>query len=175
MDEPKFIYKLTDQNLQTYYGFQYKRNRWVKVLCDSYEPLCTQYWLHAYEHPYLAVLLNPIHAQIRNARLFECKWRGKIKNKSWLKLGVSEIILKRELELPVFTDRQKRRFLFRFADFRSILTAEEKTRWQERISGEPEVYRTHILACEMLDAARDGMKRAEVERILNMQFGEEIE
>ena len=58
------LYKLTDEKMQTYNGFQW-------VLGETHETngegnLCGPGWLHAYTDPLLAILLNPIHANISN-------------------------------------------------------------------------------------------------------------
>ena len=98
------IYKLTDQNLRTHNGFQYKKNRWITA--PNHDPdksLCSDGWLHAYEHPLIAVFMNPVHARIKNPKLFECKWKGNHKKYGQLKLGVESTILKKEIGLPTFT------------------------------------------------------------------------
>jgi len=60
-------YKLTDQNLQTHGGYQWVVGEWHKATGDG-KALCTDGWLHCYDSPELAVLLNPIHAGIENPR-----------------------------------------------------------------------------------------------------------
>lgn len=99
-------YKLTDQNLQTRNGFQWQIG--VEVQTDGVEKtLCNDSWLHCYSHPLLAVLLNPIHANISNPRLFEVKALGRHLNDRGLKEGCTKMTLIKELKLPEITLNQK--------------------------------------------------------------------
>jgi hypothetical protein len=99
-------YKLTDQNLKTHNGFQWEIGK--KVQTDGKEnELCNSSWLHYYDHPLLAILLNPIHANISNPRLFEVKALGKHLNDRGLKGGCTKMTLVKEIELPIITQNQK--------------------------------------------------------------------
>ena len=84
-------YKLTDQNLQTYNGFQWTPGKWEQT--DGKGELCTKHWLHCYNDPVLAVLLNPIHANVQNPRLFEIEVKGKKKSNQGLKFGFTRMRL----------------------------------------------------------------------------------
>ena len=97
-------YKLTDQDLQTYKGFQWEIGKWVKAKGEG--GLCTNGCLHCYGSPLLAVLLNPIHIKIKDPKLFEVEVRGK-EDTDGLKYGVSEMRLIREIPLPEITTTQK--------------------------------------------------------------------
>jgi hypothetical protein len=99
-------YKLTDQDMKTYSGFQWELNKWVEV--DGGGNLCTKHKLHYYHSPLLAVLLNPIHADIKNPRLFEvsCGKKGHINDRG-LKGGCNKMKLAKEIQLPVITTTQK--------------------------------------------------------------------
>lgn len=99
-------YKLTDQNMKTHNGFQWELNKWVEV--DGDGELCTNHKLHYYHHPLLAILLNPIHANIKNPRLFEvsCGTKGHIDNIG-LKGGCNKMKLVKELSIPNVTLVQK--------------------------------------------------------------------
>ena len=96
------VYKLTDENMQTHNGFQWEIGKWVGA--DGSGELCGPGWLHAYEHPLLAVLHNPIHADFMRPRLFEA-WtgNGKIRKDGQMKLGSTKIKLVREIPLPKVT------------------------------------------------------------------------
>ena len=98
-------YKLTDQNLQTYNGFQCELG--VKKTTSGEGNLCSPGWLHYYHSPLLAVLLNPIHANIKSPRLFEIKAEGKHLDDNGLKGGCTEMTLVKELKLPAVTLAQK--------------------------------------------------------------------
>ena len=99
-------YKLTDQDMRTHNGFQWELGKEVITDGDS-KKLCTKHWLHYYHHPLLAVLLNPIHANIDNPRLFEAKALGKHLDDKGLKGGCTKMTLTKELELPELTLNQK--------------------------------------------------------------------
>ena len=98
------IYKLTDQNMQTYDGFQWTLNK--TETADGKGDLCGPGFLHAYTDPLLAVLLNPIHADIENPRLFRAEGTIK-KTDHGLKVGCTEMTLLEELPLPVITTTQR--------------------------------------------------------------------
>ena len=97
------IYKLTDQSMQTYNGFQWTMNN--TETADGEGDLCGPGFLHAYTDPLLAVLLNPIHAGIENPRLFRAEGTIK-KTDHGLKVGCMEMTLTEELPLPVITTTQ---------------------------------------------------------------------
>jgi len=100
-----YKYKLTDQDMKTHNGFQWKLNKWVKTSGEGY--LCHDGWLHCYDDPLLAVLHNPIHADIENPRLFRCEVKGKTKRKGQMKCGWSEMRLVEELEVPKITTEKR--------------------------------------------------------------------
>jgi len=111
----KTVYKLTDINMQTYEGFQWELNKWVKT--SGAGELCSKGWLHAYTHPLLAVLLNPIHGNYYGGvtkdsittgiRLFEAEARGECKEDSGLKIGYTEMRLVKEIKVPEINLIQK--------------------------------------------------------------------
>ena len=98
-------YKLTNQNLQTYEGCQWELG--FKKTTSGEGGLCNAGWLHYYHSPLLAVLFNPIHADIVNPRLFEIKAEGKHLDDNGLKGGCTEMTLVKELKLPEVTLTQK--------------------------------------------------------------------
>lgn len=59
----KIVYKLTDQNMRTYGGYQWKLN--TPQQTSGIGSLCTSGWLHVSSHPDIAVLLNPIYLRSR--------------------------------------------------------------------------------------------------------------
>ena len=65
------LYKLTDSCGRTRDG-----TRWGPGVSHSGTgkgELCGPGWIHAYEHPLVAVLMNPIHANFQNPRLWEAE------------------------------------------------------------------------------------------------------
>jgi len=71
----KYIYKLTDQDMQTWKGFQWELNKWYETSGEG--PLCSEGWLHGYEDPLLAMLHNHIHANIMITQDFS-RWSMKV-------------------------------------------------------------------------------------------------
>ena len=98
-------YKLTDQFLKTYNDFQWEIGK--KVTTSGNGELCSDGWLHYSHHPLLAVLLNPIHAEIENPRIFEVEAGGEHLDDHGLKGGCTEMTLVKEIELPVFRTTQR--------------------------------------------------------------------
>ena len=87
----KILYKFTDQNMQTHGGCQ-----WVlgeKKTTSGEGELCGPGWLHCYADPLLAVLLNPIHADYENPRLFRARVGRKSKHDHGLKSGYTKMTL----------------------------------------------------------------------------------
>lgn len=99
------VYKLTDQHIRTYNGFQYEPG-WVYVFSGD-GLLCSAAWSHAYPSIPLAVLMNPIHAGFADPRLWECAAVVGIRDRGDLKLGCSTIRLRKELPLPTITPHQR--------------------------------------------------------------------
>ena len=106
--ENKILCKLTNQKLQTYNETQWAINEWQIAAGEG--KLCSRGWLHGYEHPLLAVLLNPIHANIENPRLFAIEVGDRIKEDKGLKFGSNKMRLTHELELPQVTLEQRIKF-----------------------------------------------------------------
>lgn len=94
-------YKLTDIDMQTYGGFQWRLDEPARA--SGAGELCGRGWLHFYDDPLLAVFLNPIHADFKNPRMFEALATGKIKTDCGLKFGTTELTLKREIVVPAVT------------------------------------------------------------------------
>ena len=92
--------------MQTYNGFQWTLGVWETASGNSDHALCSDSWLHCYDHPLIAVLHNPIHADIDNPRLFEVETAGDTKNDRGLKRGFKKMRLVREVLLPVITQEQ---------------------------------------------------------------------
>jgi len=98
-------YKLTTQELTTHNGFQWTPGEWSPLLPGT--ELCTNGVYHAYPSPELAVILNPIHANLPNPRLWKCSLGGGIDNDNGLKLGAKQMRLDEEMTLPTYTTTQR--------------------------------------------------------------------
>jgi hypothetical protein len=101
-------YKLTTQSLTTFAGFQWQKNK--KVVTDGIGNLCGSGWLHYYDSPELAILLNPIHADIKNPILWKVKAEGTHKLDFGLKGGCTEMTLIKQIPLPKISTTQRVRF-----------------------------------------------------------------
>ena len=102
------LYKLTDAEGQTHNGFAWEIGEKQTLPIVSNPRLCTGDVLHAYKSPALGLLLNPIHADIEQPRLFEAE--GIVAISDWDKVGCSELTLLRELPLPDwYTDAGRRK------------------------------------------------------------------
>jgi len=100
-------YKLTDQNMQTYGGFQWEIGKWYEATGRIEQGLCTDGWLHCYDSPLLAVLHNPIHGRIRAPRLFEAETRRAAKDNNEMKRGYRMMRLVREIPVPEITTARR--------------------------------------------------------------------
>src|SRR3990167_643411 len=104
----KKYYKLTDENLETYHGCHWQLG--VERSAAWRGELCTAGWIHVYDDPLLAIIMNPIHANFQRPRLFEVATRGRVKNDRGMKFGVQHCTLVRELPPPVITPVQRAAF-----------------------------------------------------------------
>jgi len=102
------VYKLTDQNMQTHNGFQWELG--VEKTTGGSGDLCSSGWLHAYTDPLLAVLLNPIHANFQNPKLFVAEGKGESKSDRGLKVGYTSLTLIEEMAIPEISHEQRVRF-----------------------------------------------------------------
>lgn len=101
------LYKLTNGDGQTRGGTQ-----WGPGMSHSGTGeggLCGPGWIHAYESPLIAVLMNPIHADFKNPRLWEAEGEIAIRD-GQLKCGCATLTTIREIPLPEITTEMWIRF-----------------------------------------------------------------
>ena len=67
-------YKLTDENGQTYGGCEWGPG--VSHSAPGTGGLCSDGWIHVYDSPWVAAMINPCHADFENPRLWECEVSG---------------------------------------------------------------------------------------------------
>jgi hypothetical protein len=101
------LYKLTDEFGQTRGRTQWGNNITHKAAAGK-PVLCSITVLHAYTSPLLAVLLNPVHAAIRNPMLWEAE--GEPVVKEWGKVGCKTLTTLSRLPLPSIGVVQKTAF-----------------------------------------------------------------
>ena len=71
--------------------------------------LCGPGWIHAYEHPLVAVLMNPIHANFKNPRLWEAEGEVGLRDGQF-KCGCKTLTTIGEIPLPKITTEMRVRF-----------------------------------------------------------------
>ena len=108
-------YKLTDENKQTYGGCQWGEN--VTHEASGHGELCTPGWIHVYDCPIKAILLDPIHANFnpKTMQLWECEVSGNSKDDLGRKLGVQKCTTIKRIPIPNITLEQKIEFTIRCA------------------------------------------------------------
>jgi len=103
----KLRYKLTDQNMQTRNGFQWKLGEWCEATGDIEQGLCSDAWLHCYSDPLLGLFLNPIYGGIVTPRIFEAEVSGTGISSYGLKEGYRKMKLVKELGTVTLTLTQR--------------------------------------------------------------------
>ncbi len=105
------LYKLTDRHGMTRAGSP-NACKWGENITHSGTgegPLCSEGWVHAYTSPLLAVLLNPVHANIQSPRLWEAEGEIGLSN-SGLKVGCQSLTTIAEIEVPQISAPQRTAF-----------------------------------------------------------------
>lgn len=101
------LYKLTDGDGQTHNGTQWGHG--VSHSGTGNGELCGPGWIHAYEHPLIAVLLNPMHANFQHPRLWEAEGEVGLRD-GQLKCGCKTLTTLREIPIPAVTTEMRVRF-----------------------------------------------------------------
>ena len=105
------LYKLTDEQGRTRAGKDNELTWAVGVehkTASTGTRLCTADVIHAYEHPLIAVLMNPVHADFNptTMRLFVAE--GEIvAREGQLKCGVYALRIVEEIAVPTLTNEQR--------------------------------------------------------------------
>jgi hypothetical protein len=96
--------------------------------------LCGPGWIHAYEHPLIAVLMNPIHANFQTPRLWEAEGEVGLRD-GQLKCGCKTLTTVREIPLPAVTTEMRVRFAILCA--KEVCACLSWNAWADRwLSGE---------------------------------------
>lgn len=103
------LYKLTSVNGQTLGRTQWGESVSHTATGSAAQKLCTDGWIHAYESPEIAVLLNPVHSSFDNPRLWEAEGEIGLRD-GQRKCGCRTLTTIREIPLPLFTKEQMVRF-----------------------------------------------------------------
>ena len=152
-------YKLTNEKMQTYGDCQWTVG--VEKTTDGTGDLCSPGWLHCYNSPLLAILLNPIGADFLDPRLFKIKTGGKKKTDRGLKFGFTKMSLTKEIPVPVITVEQK----IKFAILCALKVCKDRRfrQWAKAwLSGKDRSYAAARAARAAADAARAARAAARV-------------
>jgi hypothetical protein len=126
------LYKLTDGDGQTWGGTQWGPG--ISHSGTGEGELCGPGWIHAYEHPLIAVLLNPIHANFQNPRLWEAEGEVGLRD-GQIKCGCATLTTIREIPLPEITTEMRVRFAILCA--KEVCTCLSWNAWADKwLSGE---------------------------------------
>jgi len=104
----KIAYKLIGSEMKTHKGFQWELGKWYETTGEG--GLCSPGWLHFYNDPLVGMFMNPIHANIKNPRLFRAEVKGKFLDDHGLKCGYTKARLVEELTVPQISPVQRVRF-----------------------------------------------------------------
>lgn len=108
------LYKLTDEQGRTRAGEDNELTWAVGVehkTAGTGTRLCTADVIHAYEHPLIAVLMNPVHADFDPAKMRLFVAEGEIvAREGQLKCGVHALKIVEEIPVPVLTTEQRVKF-----------------------------------------------------------------
>ncbi len=102
------IYKLTNQDHQTRGRTQWGENVTHRAAGEKGQDLCSSGFIHAYEHPDLAILFNPLHANVNNPVVWEA--RGKVYKSDGLKIGCRQLTTLKIIPLPKWEATQRAAF-----------------------------------------------------------------
>lgn len=111
------LYKLTDRDGKTRAG-THNETQWGENVTHTASgrgrELCTSDVIHAYEHPLVAAVMNPAHANLSDPVLWEATGEVVARDGA-LKCGVKTLTTLRRIPLPVLTTEQRVRIAIRCA------------------------------------------------------------
>jgi len=90
-------YKLTNQDMTTHGDCKWVVGEWTETNGEG--EMCGPGWLHCYDDPLLAVLHNPIHANIKDPMLWEVEVEGE-KKTDGLKSAYTRMRLVKRVAMP---------------------------------------------------------------------------
>ncbi len=98
-------YKLTDENNRTRNSTQWGENVTHEAMGNG-KKLCTDGWIHFYEDPLVAMMMNPIHASFHNPHLWEAEVEGEMLREA-TKSGCKKLTTLKQIPLPEITLTQR--------------------------------------------------------------------
>jgi hypothetical protein len=103
------LYKLTDQEGKTFGGTQWGKDITHTVSVIKNPKLCSKDIIHAYRDINLAFLLNLIHGNFDNPKVWEAE--GDICVEDWGKVGCFNLKTVRQIDAPEWIGGKKERFV----------------------------------------------------------------
>lgn len=100
--------KLLNQDLTSFGKCQWTVGEWKTTNGEG--DLCGPGWLHSYDSVELAVLLNPIHANIRDPIAYLVDVAGQEKHDRGMKSGYTQMRLIKPIPMPIYTTTSRIRF-----------------------------------------------------------------
>ena len=151
-------YKILTQEMTSHKNTEWKLNVPITIEKEGVE-MCTDQVLHCYNHPLLAVVFNPMHANIKNPKLFEINV-DKIVNTDGLKFASKSQTLVKEISLPEISLEQRIEFAIKVA--KTVYKEEKWNLWADRwLSGEDRSKESaHIAAIAAANAAANSAANA---------------
>lgn len=114
-NKSRLLYKITTQDNKTRKNLS-NETTWGEgvthevgdILLSDYEnKLCTRAYIHAYENPCIAVLMNCQHANIEYPKLWLAEGFGDMLCDGDLKCGVKKLTTIKQIDFPIISDEQK--------------------------------------------------------------------
>jgi len=126
-------YKLLSKEMTSYKDTKWEIGIPIKIEKTG-NTMCSDEVLHCYNHPLLAVFLNPIHADIKEPKLFEIKV-DEIVNNDGLKFASKSQTLINEIPLPEISYEQRVEIGIKIA--KTVYKDEKWNEWADKwLSGE---------------------------------------
>jgi hypothetical protein len=126
-------YKLLSKEMSSYKDTKWEIGIPIKIEKTG-NTMCSDEVLHCYNHPLLAVFLNPIHADIKEPKLFEIKV-DEIVNNDGLKFASKSQTLINEIPLPKISSEQRIEIGIKIA--KTVYKDEKWNEWADKwLSGE---------------------------------------
>lgn len=157
------LYKLTDEQGRTRAGEDNELTWAVGVehkTAGTGTQLCTADVIHAYEHPLIAVLMNPVHAMLNPAtmRLFVAEGEIVV-HEGQIKCGVHALKIVEEIPVPTLTTEQRIKFAILCA--KTVCKDDAWNAWADKwLSGEDQSERAAAREAAAMEAAAEGATRA---------------
>jgi len=146
-----FLYKLTYLDNKTRNATLWGEGITNTVDTCKFVELCSSNVIHAYTSPHIAVLLNCIHAKIKEPKLWLAE--GEVVANAGAKVGCRSLTTIREIDIPIWTLEMKVEFAIRCAltVYKSSTFVEWVNKWLSGEDRSKETARTTAAICCAID------------------------